>query len=606
MNKKAISSKLKLSRNQTFIIVIITLYLWSPIVAPVHVEGFSASIQSIAMHLVNDNPLDYDRIFPFNFEFFFSSRFGMNFFVAEVMRVLPIKDDLAMSITMWLGFLMLIPASAMLICRWANTDWAAALGFIVLMPGIAQSAFFYNDNVLSAGLAIAAIAICTVARHGAMLVAAGAMLGSAMLVRPDCVLILPAIGLIIWRNVGLRAIAIKHFLLLSLGLLGIMLISRGTYGIDFFQTMKAANYAIALWNRWPSIETHTSNLLLFMGIPGAIFFVLGISQALRSKDWFLILLLVGVPMAYNLIYWGKLWQARQLLPLTPFLGALAAHGVRTFSEIKLALRVAIITVFIAITIAPPLHLTTHLDGPHSNLGFLWSPLLWREWQNDVHKDFEHINHFVDKINSNTIIITDTWNIDRYIHLALQKAEFTILNKSAREDRCGRSSETFYKNGFTVTHIRLITPFLKDNKRLVPVRFDAYVTPCFQQNENSSLIFYANLLQAISPMESADQPSHESEQNFAVLKMWREEIQRLRNLPGVWRLALPRYHPHAIIQLDTKRLAALRKSYIAEEARFTNGLLEPDNSKFRLSESEQLLQPRLGLAEWIKEHRGPWW
>src|SRR5678815_4849756 len=57
-------------------LLIVACWLLHPILTPAHVEGFSASIVSLALHLNAGHLADYDRLQPVNLEYFTLSRLG--------------------------------------------------------------------------------------------------------------------------------------------------------------------------------------------------------------------------------------------------------------------------------------------------------------------------------------------------------------------------------------------------------------------------------------------------------------------------------------------------------------------------------------------------
>src|SRR4051794_390108 len=74
-------------------LVIIVAWLVYPVLTPAHVEGFSASIESLAIHLATGTLADYDRLHPANLEFFALSRLGTVTFVAALIRWLGLGSE---------------------------------------------------------------------------------------------------------------------------------------------------------------------------------------------------------------------------------------------------------------------------------------------------------------------------------------------------------------------------------------------------------------------------------------------------------------------------------------------------------------------------------
>lgn len=142
------------------LLTIAAIWLLSPLTAIQHVEGFSATIDSLALHLVQDGSLrPYDRVFPFNLEFFATSRAGAIAALSGLHAVAPGAGDGAFKLLVVVGLLLLAVGSMQVIRVWTGTGWLAAGAALVLMPGVFESSFIYNDNVLSSGLAATSLAL---------------------------------------------------------------------------------------------------------------------------------------------------------------------------------------------------------------------------------------------------------------------------------------------------------------------------------------------------------------------------------------------------------------------------------------------------------------
>src|SRR6185436_7198650 len=76
-----------------------------------------------------------------------------------------------------------------------------------------------------------------------------------------------------------------------------------------------------------------------------------------------------------------------------------------------------------------------------------------------------------------VVLTDTWNGDRYLHLALQEAGYTVSNSAASDSSCRRVSETLDKGDRRVVHIRLHQPFLREWRAFAAARFEQWGAPC---------------------------------------------------------------------------------------------------------------------------------
>src|SRR6476659_9669854 len=96
-------------------LIVIAAWLLHPILTPAHVEGFSASIVSLALHLNDGRLADYDRLHPANLEYFTLSRLGTVAFVSVLTGPAGLPGELAMRLTTWLAFLALATSSFVLV-----------------------------------------------------------------------------------------------------------------------------------------------------------------------------------------------------------------------------------------------------------------------------------------------------------------------------------------------------------------------------------------------------------------------------------------------------------------------------------------------------------
>lgn len=562
--------------NVTFLVALACLmvWLWHPVFRPVHVEGFSASILSIAIHLNEDSLANYDHLYAFNREFFALSRLGMNLAVASAARALGRPEDLALTVVMILSFTCLVGSSAILIRRWGQVSFPLALAALVLIPGVAESAFFYNDNVLSAALATSAMAVLSTWRHVLIAALGGVLFGFAILTRTDAVLLAPAAALIligngkpslmsVWRMLGFGAATASV-------VSGVLLI----FGVGPFGLLHIASYAVALWDRGPSLKPQIWSGLYFAGIPCAVLMVFGFVRLARQRDIERLLLLVGVPLLFNLIYLGKMWQSRQFLLLTPFVAALAVQGIRLLvldQPIRVRPRRRIVLVAaLAATLTLPAGVRFS-DGPQMLTGHIWGPVLWSEWQTHVKDDLDRMRAFIDGIGEGrTIVVTDQWNADRYFHLSLQKAGYKML--SPKMSACSRSAEQFRKDGHTIVHVRLHMPFLRAWETALPARYDTYLAPCLVTVPASQVQYLAS----IDRIRSLFGPS-------AVER----KLNDAKPMPS-W-LSRPTYEAHAYIKLDEEKLAELRRGYEAHARLGGNEPVRPDG----LARLEQRLWTQVG-------------
>ncbi|HEV2735017.1 MAG TPA: glycosyltransferase family 39 protein, partial [Longimicrobiaceae bacterium] len=178
-------------------------WLLHPALSPAHVEGFSASIVSVGLHVGQGDVSAYDRLHPANLEFFGLSRLGTALSVTLFAAIPGVGGDAAMRATMWIAFAVLAWASFTLVRRWTGAGGAVAAASLLVVPGVAETAFFFNDNVLSSALAVASLAVVGSSQRLAVTARAGLLFGAAMVARFDAVLLAPAVPLIAFGQHGL-------------------------------------------------------------------------------------------------------------------------------------------------------------------------------------------------------------------------------------------------------------------------------------------------------------------------------------------------------------------------------------------------------------------
>ncbi|MBS0451572.1 MAG: hypothetical protein JSS14_09685 [Proteobacteria bacterium] len=465
--------------------VVLAGWLLLPILTPVHVEGFSASIQSMAMHLVGDRLQNYDRIFPLNLELFATSRAGMMLAAASMYMVAPLSGEWPMRICMWLGFALLVGASTILVRTWTKTNTWIALAALLLMPGVAESAFFYNDNVLSAGLALAGLAlVVTRGPQGpsgsgtTTALLAGLLFGAAVLARADAVLLGPAflLAFIGWRRAPLRLFPALLAFGATAGL--VLWLVPAWLGFTFFDMLKVAEQAVALWDRGSALRMVFRIYFFFIGLPAGLLLAAGAAYLVLRREYLGLAMPLVVMLAYNLAYAGKIWEVRQVLPLTPFLGMFIALGISWAWQVRgkrvlagLAAAVALVLLLV------PLGPANMTDGPRNMSGRLLSPFAWRAWQQRERANFDFLGELVDRQTADTLFITDNWSADRYLHLVLQERGFRPMADRAIPQKCAALLESTGRDALTMRHLRLHTPILKEWRLLLPPRFDAYRAEC---------------------------------------------------------------------------------------------------------------------------------
>jgi hypothetical protein len=173
------------------------------------------------------------------------------------------------------------------------------------------------------------------------------------------------------------------------------------------------------------------------------------------------------------------------------------------------------------------------------------------------------------------IITDTWDADRYLHLALQETGYRQLMDGETSAACRKTAETFAKGDRRIMHIRLHQPFLPNWPQLAAARLDAWATPCITGWNPERLVRLAPIWQLRRSM---------TDSTGADL-----EAVRARALATI---AQAQYSPQLMVELPTSALDSLHRAYVreAEQAGLTTA--GGRSSEDALREAERLMAARV--------------
>lgn len=502
-------------------ILLLGAWLLHPALAPVHVEGFSASIVAIGLHMAHGTIGDFMPFERFNADYFGLTKFGAVIWVALLSPFFG--GDGAMRLLMWAGLVLTWASTAYLVRMWTAARWWIIALVLLLMPGIAEGAFYFNDNLPAAGLLLAGL--CILVRWPTAWqasIVAGLVIGCAISIRVDLVLVaVSAVPLILWPR-GWRTLITMAGVSGASALLVLFAIFASS-GVTPVDVLRVGSYAIALWDRPFDIARHLREFLFFIGLPNAALVLLGLLRLLRERRWHRLLLFCGVPLFFNLVMIGTLWQARQLIALAPFLGALVALAAETtVAEARTGRFVApaLFAAFALLVLAGPLVGVTLSDGPHGYIGRLSGITLWKDWQANVRRDFTAIDGIIGAAPSNgtLIVLTDGWNVDRYLHLRLIERGF---RHAGLPSPCPMIGEAYRQADRTIVQLSLRTTFVPYWRSLEASRLQQVAVPCAAQFNTSApvLLTEEQSLQALLPrLQPQTRLSEIQPSNFAIVTL----------------------------------------------------------------------------------------
>jgi hypothetical protein len=467
-------------------------YLLWPLLTPVHVEGFTASVASLAIHLDRDLISNFDTLQPLNLEYFGLSKLGWVLGIAGLMKA-GLASSAAMTLLNWAGFASLCGAALFLVRKWTKAPWLLIALGLLLLPGISESAFFFNDNVPSSALAALALAALYAKRleFGSLL--CGLLFGLAVLTRTDTVLMAAAIPILAWERTRDVRKTVETVALAGGAAVAILMGTLALFNASLFDVFRVANAAVATWDRASSTFRPLFMSVFFVGLPGMLLVACGLYALIHRRSWVELARLLAVPLAFALLIGSRLWEARQLLPLTPFFVALGVRGFQQLAGLGsrngLILRSMLIAL-LAMSLLGPAQASLQEDGPHALGGRLANIMRWRDWQRGVDRDFALLATLPNQSDRTRplAVIADGWNEDRYSHLALQEAGYAIQPSSSRE--CARIAERFVRGGDEIYLVRPHQGYVPYWRQLAGQRMRRFGLPCIE-NVEATAVFVAS-------------------------------------------------------------------------------------------------------------------
>jgi hypothetical protein len=444
-----------------FLGMLFCLYLIWPAFSAVHLEGFTAQTQSIAL-LKSQKPfLEHDPYLPLVSQFIYQTRSAAVDALSLIYCVAPNATDSAFQILVLLSFILLVGSSIAFARRYGNVSTTFGFFALILTPGIPETAFFFNDNIISAGLAVAALAVVSKTPRIVESLISGILLSLAILSRVDAIFMLPVIAGTTFYNVShtsRRLLACSVFSGSILAVLGISSIYHGFSPVDAFATAHKFILDTGNWKGYVFVRIY------FFGLIIVPFLAIGLRINYRNlatqKSYIGILTFVVYPIAL-IVLAPKATEVRYIFPLMAPLVAL--HGGRgihwvyerfTSTKEKPAFLAIFLAAGIVLVMFFPTTLVQMRDGPRSVLGRIWSPLLWITWQESVTSGTVRFRKLVSLLDSGklTVLVTTHYNDEFFVRLRLIEAGFLPSTTSNEYPGCNGFS-LFKKGSSEVAHIR---------------------------------------------------------------------------------------------------------------------------------------------------------
>jgi len=443
------------------------LYLLSPLVFSQHLEGYTANLRSIALAWERGDLANLDVIMPIITQYLFDTRVGVILLLRLIDKVFGTPGDAGFRGLVIVSFLVLLTCSVIVARRWAKR-WgrlgvaACVIGFIAI-PGLVDIGAFFNDNIVSAALGIAALA--AVSRSGSIwaCVASGILLGAAAFCRTDALALCPAVAGLVWmHHARLGPLLIRGVATLA----GLLLTSVVVYALTGVTLISALQIPIAFVPSRVGILYRIRIFSLFLGAPAFVLLCIGgalnfrehVRQA-RDFRWGLLFFVYPAAIA-GLAVLRLSTEVRYIYPLlAPFYLVHVGRGLEHLARLlgmlgwQRRLGVALAAGLALISVVPPAAFVR--DGPHSAVGRLWMPLLWFRWQNSVAQSLRQVDGLVAAAETNpqTLVLSTHFNDEFFLKLRLLDGGFQVKAAESEFPDCQGGFSVYAKPGHRVLHIR---------------------------------------------------------------------------------------------------------------------------------------------------------
>lgn len=465
--------------------VIAAAYLLSPVLFSQHLEGYTANLQSIAITWGRGQLATQDVIMPVLTDYLFTTRTGIVLLLRSIDGLFGPAGDAGFRGLMIASFVLLAVSSVSIARRWGGVSALTCVAAFLLMPGLVAVGSFFNDNLVSASLAIAALAAVSRWNSLPACVAAGGLLGFAVMCRTDAALLSPVLAGIVWLQNGRLGPLVARGAAIGAGLLAVFALVFVLTGLTLVDVLRVTG---SFFPPKVGIAFRVLVAALFLGVPGLILLCVGVvlnvrQHLLGSRDLRWSLAFLVCPALIGGIAVLRLsTEVRYIYPLlAPFCLMHIGRGLDwLMTMLKTpgwtrrigATAVAALIVLLAV---PPI--TFVRDGPQSAVGRLWMPLLWFRWQNSVAESLRQLDGIVTAAQkqSQVLVLSTHFNDDFFLKLRMLQSGFEVQPAEDAFKECRSGFSVYAKPGHRVVHLRT------DNQYgLVPLKDEVVVRSVFIQ------------------------------------------------------------------------------------------------------------------------------
>jgi hypothetical protein len=441
----------------TIALTLLCIWLLWPVFFAQQLEGITASFQALALAGQRGAMMRQDLLYPLLGDFLFYSRPGMAALLELIYRLAGNIGDSSFRLVM-IGSLAVTIGSCLVIARrLAGVGVWAALLALLIVPGVSQCAFFFNDNLPSAALAIGALAVIALSDALIAYVVAGALLALGMAVRIDAVLLAPMLVGVTLARASRTGDAVQRLAAAALGLTVVIAIERIVLGATPVDALLLARDFVPI----QQLRTSVIDAALFFGIAGVPLIGWGMalnlagtrslgSAGVRFAAWGL------YPAILGLIALRMSSEVRYIFPL--FAPVIAVHGGRGLEAwfATLARRtvagVAMAALLAATLLLPPRVYV--FDSPQAMWGRLWMPILWSRWHARVAGNLAVIDGLVGEADRSPrlLVINTHFNDELFFKERVIQAGYAVLEPSTVFPGCTGFS-LYGKAGHLVAQVR---------------------------------------------------------------------------------------------------------------------------------------------------------
>ncbi|MDB5379823.1 MAG: hypothetical protein JWR00_4269 [Rubritepida sp.] len=459
-------------------------WFFFPVLRATYTEGFEPSIGINALGLRSGQTQDVDLLYPFSGRFFLLTRLGSTAVIAGLGALDHLPTLVNFRLVMLASLALLVGSVVYLLARVYRVPPAFGALACLLFPPMFESAYFFNDNVLSAGLTTLALAVFWTRLSLPATAAAAVLMGLAAATRPDALFVLPAFAVLMWFELPSWRARFAHALLAAPLIALIPLAAYAAFGLNYLEIFPVASRAIALWDRQEGFVSLLRHAVYGLALPGMILLPLGLASFLAHRRWREVLLCMLVPLVYRAAYGRSLYELRYLLPLAPFIAIAIAEGGRAVLRARGLPRVAL-SVALALAVlsclAPPVRVPSWQiarlgvdgDGPRPLIGRVWSPIIWARWLDDLNGGIAAMDDAIEQDAQRDsaqgerprVFVSTHWNSDRLLDLLLLEHGFTPRHHGLPE-ACRSVAKVLMRGGATVIHVRTHLPFVPGQREAV--------------------------------------------------------------------------------------------------------------------------------------------